>query len=105
MRKARVFLHDHEAGWLHEILKGKRYRFTYDDEYLGPPISLTMPVTNRTYDFDTFPPFFDGLLPEGAQLEGLLRLRKIDKNDLFQQLVTVGGDMVGAVTVESRDHE
>ena len=54
----------------------------------------------RIYKFDKFPPFFDGLLPEGIQLEGLLKIRKIDKNDLLSQLIAVGEDLVGAVTVK-----
>ena len=32
-------------------------------------------------------------------LEGLLRQRKIDRKDFFAQLVAVGADTVGAVTV------
>lgn len=100
MRKADVSMHGVKAGILEEIEKGKRYVFTYDDEYTGDPISLTMPVQKKRYEFDTFPPFFEGLLPEGIQLEGLLRLNKIDAHDFFSQLVSVGGDMVGAVTVK-----
>jgi len=100
MRKAKVLIHTIEAGILEELVKGQKYRFVYHDGYKGPPISLTMPVIQQTYEYDDFPPFFDGLLPEGVQLDGLLRQRKIDKNDLFQQLVAVGGDLVGAVTVE-----
>ena len=34
-------------------------------------------------------------------LEGLLRHAKIDRNDLFSQLIRVGHDMVGNVTVEA----
>jgi serine/threonine-protein kinase HipA len=105
VRKAKVRLHNIEAGSLVEVVKGQKYRFTYLDGYHGPPISLTMPTSQREYEFDEFPPFFDGLLPEGVQLEGLLRQRKIDKHDLFQQLVVVGGDLVGAVTVEAHDGE
>jgi serine/threonine-protein kinase HipA len=55
-----------------------------------------------TYLFETFPPFFEGLLPEGYQLDALLRKAKLDKNDYFSQLVTVGRDLVGSVTVELR---
>ena len=33
-------------------------------------------------------------------LEGLLKQIKIDKNDYFGQLLAVGGDLVGAVTVK-----
>ena len=43
---------------------------------------------------------FDGLLPEGVQLTALLQRGKIDKHDLFSQLVAVGADLVGAVTIE-----
>lgn len=105
MRKARVLVHGKEAGWLYELLKGKTYRFTYDNDYTGHPVSLTMPTTQKIFEFDSFPSFFDGLLPEGVQLESLVRQRKIDKGDLFQQLVTVGRDLVGAVAIESRDDE
>ena len=56
-------------------------------------------MRDEPYQFDGFPPFFDGLLPEGAQLEALLRQQKLDRDDGFGQLLTVGGDLVGAVTV------
>ncbi len=100
MRRADVFMRGARAGVLEEIEKGRRYRFTYHDDYAGPPVSLTLPVRERTFDFDRFPPFFDGLLPEGVLLEALLKRRKIDRHDYFSQLVAVGGDLVGAVTVQ-----
>ncbi len=100
MRQVDVFVHGKSAGLLQEMEKGKHYRFTYHPGYAGPPVSLTMPVRTEGYSFDRFPPFFDGLLPEGIQLEGLLRVRKIDASDLFSQLAAVGEDMVGAVTVK-----
>ena len=100
MRRAAVSMHGMAAGILEEIEKGSKYTFTYSDEYDGPPISQTMPVVQRWYEFDRFPPFFEGLLPEGEMLEGLLRQAKIDRSDCFGQLLAVGGDLVGAVTVE-----
>ncbi|HLP60030.1 MAG TPA: HipA N-terminal domain-containing protein [Candidatus Deferrimicrobium sp.] len=100
MRKAEVYMHGARAGILEEIEKGKKYAFCYDENYSGEPVSLTMPVSEKQYEFDIFPPFFEGLLPEGVQLEGLLRIRKIDKDDWFSQLIAVGEDMVGAVTVK-----
>ncbi|MFH1877877.1 MAG: HipA N-terminal domain-containing protein [Candidatus Omnitrophota bacterium] len=78
----------------------KRYVFEYSNDYSGEPVSLTMPVFRKRYVFDSFPPFFDGLLPEGVQLEALCRIAKLDRNDCFSQLVTVGKDLVGAVTAE-----
>lgn len=103
MRKAEVFLHSREAGVLIEEEKNERYRFVYHSEYEGPPISVTMPVEQQEYEFDRFPPFFEGLLPEGVNLEMLLRTRKIDRDDAFSQLMAVGEDTVGAVTVREVD--
>jgi serine/threonine-protein kinase HipA len=99
MRKANVFMQGKPAGVLEEIEKGKRYRFTYNDDYSGLPVSLTMPVRERSFDFERFPPFFDGLLPEGELLEALLKRSKIDRNDCFSQLLAVGENLVGAVTI------
>jgi len=98
-RAAEVYVQGVLAGLLYEHEGGKTYSFRYLKGYTGQAVSLTMPVREETYRFDTFPPFFDGLLPEGIQLESLLRRCKIDKNDYFSQLVAVGADMVGCVTV------
>jgi serine/threonine-protein kinase HipA len=87
------------AGYLQESEDGREYRFEYTPEYTGPPISLTMAVRTEAYVFEEFPPFFDGLLPEGAQLEAMLRLHKLDRDDKFGQLLLIGADTVGAVTV------
>lgn len=99
MRKAEVFVHSTSAGILVEHPSENLFSFTYHDDYSGPQVSLTLPVIKNTYEFRTFPAFFDGLLPEGPQLEALLKQNKIDRNDCFSQLIAVGRDMVGAVTV------
>lgn len=101
MRKACVAVNGVQAGLLEELPDGK-YQFTYFDNYHGAPVALTMPLTKNSYNFAKFPPFFEGLLPEGMMLEALLRKYKIDSNDYFGQLLMVGQDVVGAVTVEER---
>ena len=100
MRRAKVFVKGVEAGILTELIRGTDYLFEYFDGYDGLEVSRTMPINVKVYMFDKFPPFFDGLLPEGAQLEGLLKIKKIDKNDFFSQLIAVGEDMVGVATVK-----
>jgi len=100
MRKAKVFVKGKEAGTLTEVVKGSEYLFEYLDGYNGLEVSRTMPTKDKVYKFTGFPPFFDGLLPEGIQLDGLLKLKKIDRDDYFSQLIAVGEDMVGAVTVK-----
>jgi len=99
MRTADVFIHDRPAGYLVEEIPGRAYTFAYAPGYDGPPVSLTMPVHEVPYRFERFPPFFDGLLPEGWQFEALLKHAKLDRHDRMGQLLAVGADTVGAVTV------
>jgi serine/threonine-protein kinase HipA len=99
MRKANVFVDGVFAGILEELPE-HNYHFNYESTYKGLPVSLTMPTVNKEYHFTKFPPFFEGLLPEGPSLEVLLKKYKLDRNDYFGQLIQVGQDLVGAVTVE-----
>ena len=105
MRIAEVFLHNKSAGFLTEVERGKEYIFKYHENYEGALISVTMPVEQKTYIFNEFPPFFEGLLPEGENLEMLLRTYKIDRDSLFDVLLKVGKDTVGAVTVKEAENE
>lgn len=105
MRVAEIFMHDRSVGFLTEVGKGKEYVFEYHDKYDGPPISVTMPVDQKRYNYEKFPPFFEGLLPEGANLDMLLRSYKIDRDSLFDILLKVGEDTVGAVTVKEVANE
>lgn len=99
MRQAIVYVHGNRAGILTEI-NAYEYYFEYDENYQNESVSLTMPTSQKKYGYKSFPPFFEGLLPEGIMLEGLLRIAKIDKMDYFSQLIATGNDLVGAVTVK-----
>lgn len=99
-RRAAVHQQGRLAGWL-ESGEGGTWTFRYLPGYEGPPVSLTLPVREEPYRFSDFPPVFEGLLPEGSQLEALLRRHKIDRSDLFAQLIAVGADLVGSLTVEA----
>ena len=100
MRKVKVYNFGNYAGDLIEYEKNKYYKFIYDDKYSGAPVSLTMPLNKKEYEYQNFPPFFEGLLPEGIQLEALVRQTKTDKNDLLSILIITGNGLVGSVTVE-----
>ncbi|WP_238527745.1 HipA N-terminal domain-containing protein [Lentisphaera araneosa] len=99
MRRLEVSLHGELAGHLSEF-NSSTYLFEYLSDYKGPPISRTMPCSVIRYKFDQFPPFFDGLLPEGAQLEYLLKSMKIDAHDYLSQLIAIGDDFVGAISIK-----
>ena len=98
MRTAKIYQQGELAGSLEELDRN-HYRFAYAPGYSGGPISLALPVRDTAYEFDRFPPVFEGLLPEGVLLEALLRQCKVDKRDMFQQLLMVGEDVVGSLTV------
>ncbi len=100
MKQANVFVNGVYAGDLKEIAKGREYQFAYRSGYEGEAVSLTMPIHQQIYTFDKFPPFFEGLLPEGAMLAALLKKRKLDADDYFEQLLCIGQEVVGNVTIE-----
>ena len=97
-RQADIFQHGILAGHLCESPDGG-WSFSYEQGYTGDPVSLTLPYQEEPYTFPEFPSVFEGLLPEGPQLEALLRRNKIDRDDWFRQLITVGEDLVGSLTV------
>jgi len=98
MKRAEIYQKGALAGLLEET-DGNRYRLTYVNGYRGEPISLALPPREQPYEFTRFPAVFEGLLPEGVQLEALLRIHKVDRDDLFQQLLIVGADVVGSLTI------
>ena len=97
IRRAEIFQSGILAGYLEESHDGS-WSFAYVDGYAEIPISLTLPVRREPYVFTAFPAVLDGLLPEGEQLQALLKKQKIDRNDCFTQLVTVGQDLVGSLS-------
>lgn len=98
-RQALIRQHGTPAGHLAELPSGG-WIFRYLAGYDGPPVSLALPMREQPWIFATFPPFLEGLLPEGPQLEALLRKHKIDRGDCFGQLMVVGHDVVGSLTAE-----
>lgn len=101
LRKALIRQHGVSAGELSEADDGS-WRFSYLPGYAGPPVSLALPVRAEPYAFVNFPPFLEGLLPEGPQLEAILRKHKIDRSDCFGLLMVVGNDVVGSLTAGER---
>lgn len=100
MKRAHIYQQGQLAGVL-EALGDGSYRFTYEPGFRGEPVSLTMPTNQTVWEFPHFPAPFEGLLPEGGQLEALLRIRKLDRQDLFGQLLAVGHDVVGSLRIEA----
>lgn len=97
MDKLNIFVGERQAG--HLIRAGKYYAFEYLPEHDGAPVFLGWDLKSSRREWTDFPPAFDGLLPEGVLLEQLLAKQKLDKNDKWGQLIAVGMDLTGFVSV------
>ena len=86
------------------------YLFQYEDVYFTdkryPPVSLTLPKTQKEYRSEKMFAFFYGLLSEGINKEIQCRLYKIDEDDDFTRLLlTTQHDTIGSITVKPKDDE
>ena len=93
--------------WFHNTLAahftrdGDQTTFHYRDDYSGPPIATSLPVSADPVitRSGAIPPFFAGLLPEGRRLSSLRRNIKASADDELSLLLEVGADPVGAVSI------
>lgn len=92
-----IFVGDRLAG--HLTRESKAYLFEYLPEYDDPPVFLGWDRQQQRRGWKEFPPAFDGLLPEGILLDQLLAKHKLDKADKWGQLIAVGRDVTGFVSV------
>ena len=101
MKQAKVFLNNVTAGILTENDMG--YEFRYDSDYLksdgAVAVSLTLPLTDRTYRDKVLFPFFDGLIPEGWLLDIAEQSWKTSARDRFFLLLACCKDCIGNVSV------
>ena len=85
--------------------RGNDTAFVYDPSVAPgePGIAFHLPTETRTFVHGggAIPPFFAGLLPEGARLTALAARAKTSLDDMFTLLVAVGGDCVGDVSIVS----
>ena len=72
--------------------------FTYLDEYDGAPLSLSMPVTNRTYGQAVVRPYLFGLLPDDErQRRAIAEEHDVRPNNPVALLSHIGLDCPGGV--------
>jgi len=101
MRKAKILIHDKEAGFLIENEDG--YSFSYDAAYLRSDkpeaVSLTLPLSDKAYASKVMFPFFDGLIPEGWLLDIAEKNWKLKESDRMGLLLACCRDCIGAVSI------
>lgn len=97
MDRLRIYVGDRLAG---HLVRGREgYGFEYLAEYDGPPVFLGWALPSPPRQWEAFPAVFEGLLPEGVLLDQLLAKHKLDKADRWGQLVAVGQDLTGFISV------
>lgn len=104
MRKLKIYRNREFAGILTELSR-ENYVFAYEETYYNdnskPPISLTMPKSQKEYNSPFLFPFFFNMLSEGVNRQLQCRLLKIDEQDHFGLLsATAQYDTIGAITVK-----
>ena len=103
MRQAAIFYKDILAGILTETNDGE-YTFAYKEDFiLNHPsdcVSLTLPVSSKTYTDKRLFPFFEGLIPEGWLLDIASKNWKINQNDRMGLLLACCQNCIGAVSVQ-----
>ena len=78
--------------------------FRYLPEYLsdpGPAVATTLPISGEEVlkSAGAVPPYFAGLLPEGARLTSMISRLKTSADDELSLLLAVGADTIGDVQV------
>ncbi|MGL5112604.1 MAG: HipA N-terminal domain-containing protein [Flavobacterium sp.] len=103
MRKAAIYYKEYLAGILTETNEGE-YTFQYEEKYVQEHpkecLSLTMPVSVKTYSEKRLFPFFEGLIPEGWLLDIASKNWKINPNDRMGLLLACCQNCIGAVSVQ-----
>lgn len=101
MRQGEIWVNNQLAGILSEDDYG--YHFNYQKGYLQQkkvlPISLTLPLQEKSFQSDNLFPFFDGLIPEGWLLDITHKNWKINPRDRMGLLLTTCRDCIGNISV------
>lgn len=100
-RKGTVLLYDVPVGEVWEDELGFHFRYfpAYLEDANARPVSLTLPLSNKSYSSDTILPFFDGLIPEGWLLDIAGQYWKINTRDRMGLLLACCKDCIGAVSI------
>ena len=78
-------------------------RFAYDADWLADPaapaLSVSLPKRAEPFPPRRCRPFFEGLLPEGAQRDAVAAVLGVSRANEFRLLERLGGEVAGALTL------
>ena len=77
--------------------------FVYADEYIkwheSRPISISLPLEEKSFDFERTKNFFEGLLPEGFTRRCVANWMHKEENDYISILAGLGRECLGAIKI------
>jgi len=98
-----IFYEGFELGQI-EVTDVGGLGFHYDARWLDTrgafPLSVTMPLSNRSYGDAAISPWLANLLPEEGQLLALSRSLGVTATDTLAILQAIGGDTAGAISID-----
>lgn len=78
-------------------------RFAYDPDWIADPeapaVSFSLPRRPRSFSARLCAPFFEGLLPEGAQRDAVAAALGVSTGNTFRLLAALGAEVAGALTL------
>ncbi len=78
-------------------------RFAYDGDWVAdparPPVSFSLPKRPESFSARLCAPFFEGLLPEGAQRDAVAAALGVSSTNTFRLLAALGEEVAGALAL------
>lgn len=96
-----VYLHNEKIGILKDMGNAK-VQFTYAED-AKTPISISMPLTERSYSHSIAGAFFEGVLPEEQIRIRIAKKYQISPLNIFKLLEAIGGECAGAISLNRDD--
>lgn len=105
----RLYMNNVPVGWLQKQSTGA-LNFEYDRDWVNSsksiPLSLSLPLTVKTYSGDVVINYFDNLLPDNDGIRKALAQRmSLNNQEVFDLLAAIGRDCVGAVQLIPSDEK
>lgn len=102
-RKLKILMNGMLVGFLEKSSSGG-LTFSYDQKWLNHPaarpISLSLPLSRKTYEGDIVYNFFDNMLPDNPQVRARIQAKfQAVTQQPFDLLAKIGRDCVGAIQV------
>ena len=112
MKKLKIYMEicgkSHLVGYI-LVYKDRGAEFIYDDGYLEwpecRPISISLPLEEKSFNSDRTKKFFEGLLPEGFTRRCVANWLHKDETDYISILSNLGRECLGAIKVVSEEDE